>query len=239
MANSVAEAYLLILRPTLIPVVGEAVPIPFNEQIELDEWHWDLKHEEKGPGGKKGGKAAPSPSPAKKEPLLKPDELIRNVTDLQKKSGVSQEERDKRVRELIKKTAENANDKAEKDDGDDDKADGENKLTFTFSKNVDLATTQLLNSMKAGDVMKRAIVTLFHRSTNVPVTLVVTFGDVTLTDYKLKLETTETMSDMKEEWTANFKTVDYVYQNRPAASGPNGLTKGTARVFKMNLKNLF
>ena len=46
MPNAVAEAYLLILRSSMVPVIGEAVPLPFNEQIELDEWSWNLKHED-------------------------------------------------------------------------------------------------------------------------------------------------------------------------------------------------
>ena len=48
----------------------------------------------------------------------------------------------------------------------------------------------------------------------------------------------ETMADLKEEWTCTFKEVEYVYQNRPAAAGPNFVTQGTARVFKMLSKGL-
>src|SRR5690606_37012037 len=107
------------------------------------------------------------------------------------------------------------------------------KLRFTFKKGVDLASTQMLNSMKAGDVFPHATLTLHHRSKNVPLSLVIKFEKVRLTDYSLSVETTETMSDMKEDWTAEFEGVDYVYQNRAAASGSNGVTKGTARVFKM------
>ena len=84
--------------------------------------------------------------------------------------------------------------------------------------------------------MPRAVLTLFHRSTNAPVTLVITFGDVRLKAYALTLEPTETMTDMKETWTASYETLNWAYQNRPAASGPNFLTKGTARVFAMKVK---
>src|SRR5690606_9563387 len=107
------------------------------------------------------------------------------------------------------------------------------KLSFTFTKNVDLASTQMLNSMKAGDVFPHATLTLYHRSKNEPLSLVIKFGRVRLTDYSLSVEASDTMSDMKEDWTAEFEGVDYVYQNRPAASGANGVTKGTARVFKV------
>jgi type VI protein secretion system component Hcp len=226
----------------MVPVVGEAVPIPFNEQIELDKWHWELKYDEKSNDGK-GGTTSKSPdSKDKKEPAFKGDELIREVQRMQVNENFKQEERNKKVRELIKKAAD-AQAKADKASGDDDNSDDDkgddNKLSFTFSKNVDLASTQLLNSMKAGERMPRAVLTLFHRSKNAPVTLVVTFGNIVFTKYDLQVEPSETMADMTENWTATYETVDYVYQNRPAASGPNGVTKGTARVFKMKLKSLF
>lgn len=240
MPDSVAEAYLLIFRSSMVPVIGEAVPIPFNEQIELDKWHWELKYDEKANDGK-GGTTSTSSDSKDNKPAFKGDELIREVQRMQVNENLKQEERNKKVRDLIKKAAD-AQEKADKatDDGDksgDDKND--NKLTFTFSKNVDLASTQLLNSMKAGERMPRAILTLFHRSKNAPVTLIITFGNVVFTKYDLTVEPSETMADMTESWTANYETVDYVYQNRPAASGPNGVTKGTARVFKMKLKSLF
>ena len=45
MSNSVAEAYLLIVRESNVPIIGEAVPVPFTGQIELDSWSWDIKNE--------------------------------------------------------------------------------------------------------------------------------------------------------------------------------------------------
>ena len=247
MSNSVAEAYLLILRPSMIPVIGEAVPVPFNLQIELDEWHWELTWDERAEGSRRRSSApARTASPGSAAPPFKGDDLIRKVNIVLANRGLTQEDRDRQVRDLVKRAA-TAQKKVEaeagagtsEEGGDSGEAGEQNKLTFTFKKNVDLATTQLLNSMKAGDIMPRAVLTLFHRATNAPVTLIVTFGNVVLTKYDLKVETSETMSDMKEEWEATFKTVDYVYQNRPAASGPNFVTQGTARVFKMKLKDLF
>ena len=46
MSLSVAEVYLLLFRQSMVPIVGEAVPVPFNEQIELDGWSWNLKYDE-------------------------------------------------------------------------------------------------------------------------------------------------------------------------------------------------
>jgi len=234
----------------MVPVIGEAVPMPFMEQIELDEWHWDLKYDEKANDGK-GGTTSPTAEAESTKPAFKGAELIREVQKMQTNNAYQQDIRNKKVMELIKKAVADVDKAAEKGaaedtagtgaaasaDGDDSGAD--NKMTFTFKKNVDLATTQLLNSMKAGERMPRAIVTLHHRSPNVPVTLVVTFGTIVLTKYELSVDPTDTMADMKESWTATYETVDYVYKNRPAASGPNGVTQGTARVFKMKLKNLF
>jgi len=247
MSNSVAEAYLLILRPSMIPVVGEAVPKPFNLQIELDEWHWELIWDEAAEGNRRRPSTpARTASPGGATPPFKGDDLIRQVNIALGNRNLTQDERDRKVRDLVKRAATaqkkvegEAGTGASEEEGDSGEAGEANKLKFTFKKNVDLATTQLLNSMKAGDIMPRAVLTLFHRAVNNPVTLIVTFGNVVLTKYDLKVETSETMSDMKEEWEATFKTVDYVYQNRPAASGPNFVTQGTARVFKMKLKDLF
>ena len=45
MSNSVAEAYLLIVRESNVPIFGEAVPVPFTGQIELDSWSWNIKND--------------------------------------------------------------------------------------------------------------------------------------------------------------------------------------------------
>ncbi|MEP7300849.1 MAG: type VI secretion system tube protein Hcp [Caldimonas sp.] len=242
MPNSIAEAYLLILRSSMVPVIGEAVPSPFIGQIELDEWHWELKYDEKANDGK-GGTTSPTAQTEANKPAFRGDQLIREVKRLQTEGTMKQEDRNLKVRLAIQK-ASDAQEKADKaatdDDGTGEKDNDDGKLTFTFKKNMDLASTQLLNSMKSGERMPRAVLTLYHRSTNAPVTLVVTFGNVVLTKYELSsTNPNEAMTEMVESWTAIYETVDYVYQNRPAASGPNGVTKGTARVFKMKLKSLF
>ncbi len=245
MANSVAEAYLLILRSTMVPVMGEAVPFPFEFQIELDEWSWELKHDEKANEGMGGTTAPAAGSSADEKSPYEGDKLIRAVGDIQKNARISQDERNKLVMAKLKQAKE-AQEKIDKAAGAGDGAaggaeavDDGNKLTFTFRKGVDLASTQLLNSMKGGEKMPRAVVTLHHRSSNAPVTLVVTFGHVILIKYDLSVDVSDTMADMKETWTASYETVDYVYKNRPAASGSNGITQGTARVFKMKKTVLY
>lgn len=262
MPNSVAEAYLLIQRESNFPVIGEAVPFPFAGQIELDAWKWDLENKKRvkeqkaeakriarelrrvrGPTKRSGRSGQSGSGTSDRASPFKNDELIRAVTALQVRKSLSQQERDKRVRDLIKQAVasqDNAanesedSDEDEDEDKDDDDSDGK-KLTFSFDKNVDLASTQLLEATANGEVFPNVILTLFHRSTNAPVTLAVKFGSVRLTSYSLVCTPSEAMVDMTEQWEAIFETVGYVYQNRPAASGPNFLTQGTARVFDMDL----
>ena len=247
MSNSVAEAYLLILRSSMVPVIGEAVPLPFNEQIELDEWSWELKHEEEAADKNKDNKnntkkdKPKEPSgPTARETAAAGELLVRAVSDIHR-SKLSVEEKNRQVIAKIKKANEErtkGDKSAEGDKGEDSAGAGDNKLKFTFKKSVDAATTQLLNSMKAGEVMPRAIVSLFHRSSNAPVLLTIKFETVKLLEYDVSVEPTETMSDMKETWKASYEAVEYVYKNRPAASGSNGVTQGTARVFKMKSGSL-
>lgn len=248
MPNSVAEAYLLIVRESLVPVIGEAVPVPFTGQIELDSWDWDLKNDELANQKKAREKAKErqkdivqtatwTDSDASEEaPPFKGDELIRAVANIHRAKGMDQKDRDIKVMKLIKKAVADLEDAAAELEAEEGDKDDENKMTFKFEKNVDLASTQLLNAMAKGDVMPRAVLTLFHRSSNAPVTLVITFGEVRLTSYDVSVDATETMSDLKETWEASYETVNYVYQNRPAASGPNFVTQGTARVFAMKVK---
>jgi type VI protein secretion system component Hcp len=255
MSDSVAEAYLLILRPSRVPVLGEAVPTPFEGQIEIDEWSWSLENEEFAKKKKTSEKqrdkekedlqkladaADDDSEKANADALNSLNSLPRQISAIQRRKDLSEAERAKRIRELIddaaeagetaEQRAEEKKQKRKKVKDDDD--DGEERLKFTFKKNMDAASTQLLNSLKSGDVMPQAIITLFHRSSNAPVTLAIKFEKVRLKSFTLSVDTTDTMSDLKEEWTANYESMEYSYQNRPAASGPNGLTKGTVRVFK-------
>lgn len=218
MSSSVAEIYLLLLRPTTIPIAGEAVPTPFDGQIELDSWNWSLLNRDHTKRERERAVAEERRQQDKNiaAGLISSIEAIRSVHGTPPKDQLA--EIDKEIEEAKPKTVED---------------EEREKLTFSFKKGVDLATTQMLNSMKAGDVFPHATLTLHHRSKNAPLSLVIKFEKVRLTEYGLSVDTTDTMSDMREEWTAEFEGVDYVYQNRPAASGANGATKGTARVFKM------
>ena len=112
------------------------------------------------------------------------------------------------------------------------------KMKLTFEKGTDLATTPLLYALARGDLIPKAILTLFHRSKNAPVTLAITLSNLRFTKCDISCEAEDYMSDVKETWEATYESIDWVYRNRPAASGPNFVTQGTARVFAMKQKLL-
>ena len=242
MSLSVAEVYLLLFRKSLVPVLGEAVPIPFDGQIELDGWTWNLEYDEND-DAKQGADKGKSAKPAAKPKSSSADAgIVRKIETIHNDAWLTQAQKNKLVLDRLRDSQKEREKTADKEAAaEDDKADGNGKkqLTFKFQKGLDLATTQMLNSMKSGELMPRAVLTLFHRSANAPLTLVITFKNVMLTEYSLEVDVSETMSDLKESWTAQFEQVDYVYQNRPGAGGANAVTQGTARVFKMKLKSLF
>lgn len=250
MSNSVAEAYLLIVRESNVPIFGEAVPVPFTGQIELDSWSWEVKNDEAETrkeadaklkaeaAEKKSGKGVTSSGTKDKSPPFKPDGLIREVAALQVKAGMAQTVRDQKVQELIKKAVLGYADAASASDDDKAGKKGGKEMILRFEKGTDLATTPLLYALARGDVMPKAILTLFHRSKNAPVTLAITMGDIRITNYEVSCDPDDKMSDVKEKWEATYQTVDWMYQNRPAASGPNFLTQGTVRVFAMKQKLL-
>lgn len=246
MSNSVAEAYLLIVRESNVPIFGEAVPVPFTGQIELDSWQWEVKNkqadEKDSPeGGGTSGKAATdkkngakgSGTEAKESAPIKPDTLIRDVKAMQTRTGMSQEARDKKVLEIIRKAVEGYNEDSGSEDGSD-AAKGK-EMVLKFEKGTDLSTTPLLYALARGDVIPKAILTLFHRSKNAPVTLAITMGNLRFTNYTVSCDPSEAMSEIKESWEATYQTLSWMYQNRPAASGPNFLTQGTVRVFTMDV----
>ena len=223
MPSSIAEVYLLLVRPTTIPITGEAVPTPFDGQIEIDSWTWSLLNQKHAQNQRLVEAQRDRDEQDKNitAGLISSIETIRSISATPPQAQLTSI--DKEVSAAKPKTS---------------TAEEKEKLRFTFNKNVDLATTQMLNSMKSGDIFPHATLTLHHRSKNAPLSLVIKFERVRLTEYALSVDASDTMSDMKEEWTAEFEGVDYVYQNRPAASGANGVTKGTARVFKMKPPSL-
>ena len=217
------------------------MPKPFTGQIELDSWSWEIKNRNADTRKKdaldektkeKGGDPK-APLGSKENPLpFKPDGLIRQVADLQIKSGLGQPERDKKVQELIKRAVQGYATEADKDGGRPD------EMVLKFEKGTDLATTPLLYALAKGDVIPKVILDAVPPPKNAPVTLAITMSDVRITNYEVSCSPDEKMSDVVEKWEATYQNIDWMYQNRPAASGPNFVTQGTVRVFAMQQKLL-
>jgi len=261
MTASVAEAYMLILRP--VPILGEAWAKPFYGQIYIDDWKWTLtppsgqrsaasgrpSEGERGPQDRTGDPAdAHRPElPRVEPPSFDGDALIDAVRRMQTNSQYTQIQRDNRVRSLIERAATQharAQQQAGRQQesaaaaGSDAEAGGNlNKLEFSFSKNTDLATSQMLYSLANNDLIPSIILTLFHRSSTSPVTLVITMINCRFTECKITCDGEDTMSDITEQWTAQYEHISYVYQNRPPAGIPTSpfvaATQGRVKTFVM------
>ena len=105
--------------------------------------------------------------------------------------------------------------------------------------------------MKAGDNFPLAIFTMHQYSANNPMSLVIRIEGLRLVKYGFNVDANETMTDLKEEWTCDFKGFGYVYQNRRFFAKPSlgsvsdakqiaakAATQGTVRVFTMVPKDL-
>ncbi len=263
MTTAVAEAYMLILRP--VPVIGEAWAVPFNGQIYIDQWDWTLKPGERqqsaapalggdaggarGPQGREGEPAAPGRPQlqrAEPPPPFEGDALVREVARVQR-SDASQAWRDRRIRELITRASQEYNRAREQAstsasaaaEGGAANASEEhaNALEFNFKKNTDLATSQMLYLLANNDLIPTVILTVFHRSSVVPVTLIITMLNVRFTSCKLAAEPGETMTDMVEDWAGTYEHVSYAYQNRPPIGLPTSAaaaaTQGRVKAFIM------
>jgi type VI protein secretion system component Hcp len=289
-----AEVYLVLLRPSTVPVLGEAQAMGFQGQVELKAWTWNLHNEEE----RKNAEAAQKKYAKKESKLLRRKSaglrLDRASMELNKSLNKAQEdfdkslsklghdlsnrignadqdvdkmrdelqqgfdkERDRLKRSFQRQEAKLKQIKLEKNDEEwqekeakleskaweqaFEEAERNRNFEFTFSKRVDLASTQMLNSMKVGDVFPTATLTIFQRSSNSGMGLVFNLLKVRLLDYALKVEVSDTMTDMMEEWTAEFEALSYVYKNRAATGESTGMTQaavksgsqGTVRTFAM------
>ena len=110
---------------------------------------------------------------------------------------------------------------------------------FSFSKRVDFATTQMLNSMKAGDVFPLGVLTIHQRSSNAGMSLVFTVTNLRLLTYAVRADVGETMTDMKEQWTAEFRSLAYVYKNRKITDGLGSASEAAAKVATQNTVRTF
>jgi type VI protein secretion system component Hcp len=304
---------MTLIRPSMVPVIGEASPLEFTGQVELASWSWTLKNEDED----KRAEEAAKPYNDRATLLGHRDstDLRKEIQQLQKMKAdvnsqkkfdekrdslqkkLAKEKDDKRRDEILQElqsneesyqdarnqaqedldvglyNLEHARQKQAKQFGkqmddvasnvkalDDqikskseaaEKRDARSKydnFEFSFSKRVDIASTQMLNSMKAGDVFPTAILTLFQRASgfNKGAMLIITVEKLRLLDYALKCEVSDTMTDMREDWTAEFYSMAYVYKNRGQVKSEKhvaqaitaAITQGTVRTFTMKNSSL-
>jgi type VI protein secretion system component Hcp len=273
-----AEVYMLLVRPSMVPVLGESVTLPFLGQIELGFWRWNLHNEEE---RKKG--AAQSSAWTQVEDELKTDQsadvrLKHAATDfgrdldkiLANKAGYDKDTQRRMATDLRKdylrtqssitgkaldKSRAEREEEREREQQEDERkareqevaeAERNRNFEFKFSKRVDIATTQMLNSMKAGDVFPSATITIIQRPVLKGTSLVLNFMKLRLLDYQLRVEVFDTMTHMYEEWTCEFHSMAYAYKNNSAThDGANvgqnvaqALSQGAGSVRAFAMRNL-
>lgn len=261
-----ADIYLILLRPTRVPVAGEAVSHLFQGQVLLESLSWTLHNEdekqqsaESGKGGK--GRLIKGDSPSGTARDLKQAisqaqtaltrDMMRAKTEAERKSLQDKHDKwlEKKLDEAERKIEQTESQQDEGKKKTDDKGKGKNagdrnpSFEFTFKKRVDIATTQMLNSMKAGDIFPSGTLTIHKRSATVMdgTSLVFTLQKIRLTDYKLEVAVGETMTELMEEWTCEFGSLAYVYKNPPShyshsntgQAVAKNLSQGTMRAFTM------
>lgn len=283
MSDAGADIFLILLRPSRVPVAGEAVSHLFQGQVLIESLNWKLHNEAE----RKAAEARDdefrrqsdlvdkrSSLDLRKRYALEDSEAAQNeaqkayieersqATDTASRQRIDRDYRDQRRRlqeELTsslnevygierKKSAEeaakDAKDKAR--EAAIEEAERNKNFEFTFTKRVDIASTQMLNSMKAGDIFPSGTLTIHRRSATVMdgTSLVFNIQNIRLLDYRLQVAVSDTMTEMMEEWTCEFGALAYVYKNPPSHSshssavqaGMKTATQGTVRSFQM--KNL-
>ena len=275
MANNGADIFLILLRPSRVPVAGEAASQLFQGQVQLETLNWNLHNEDE---AKRAGAEDDTYTKTKNlvdrqgsaalrkkhawEDLMReqarakvalrkaqadsvdPDkaykamnEQLRNATSQFKRSineidGLS-DESSKSWEDLRNETR----------DQQVAEADRNRNFEITFTKRVDIATTQMLNSMKAGDIFPSGTLTIHKRSATVMdgTSLVFTLQKLRLLDYQLEVAVSDTMTEMVEKWTAEFGALAYVYKNPPShyahanagQAAAKMASQGTMRAFTM------
>lgn len=293
MAND-ADIFMILLRPTRVPVMGEAVSHLFQGQVLIESLTWNLHNDEE----RKSAQAAAtnyskdkkaqdqSASMALRKEMLVEDRAsaqqkqekdrlsalddiegrrTKATFDFQKARALGKQvgelERSytdemARLNKELRKRLQDIDQRKLPGDGDDerskqrkdkealaDELDRNPNFEITFTKRVDIASTQLLNSMKAGDVFPSGTLTIHKRSATVMdgTSLVFTIQKIRLLDYKLQVVVTDTMTEMMEQWTCEFGALGYVYKNPPShyshgnavQAGAKGMSQGTMRAFTM------
>lgn len=283
MSNNGADIYLVLLRPTRVPVLGEAVSQFFQGQILVESLNWKLHNEEERKSASKAEKAFSDARERADKQGSKELRAIHSVTDdydkrtkklsdtfqkLQRTGTVSEtdwkayndqhaalgRDMDKKISRILENPDSFAFEKEKEKEQKADTVESvrarqyadlerNRNFEFTFTKRVDIASTQMLNSMKAGDVFPSGTLTIHKRSATFldGTSLIFTIQKVRLLEYELEVVVTDTMTEMMEKWTCEFGSLAYVYKNPPShySHGNAGqavaktLSQGTMRAFTM------
>lgn len=241
-----AEVYLLMIRKSLLPILGEAMAPPFYQQVEVLDWNWKIVNQTEVDRRAVEDSQTEILAKSKKELKLELGVLRQEMEEAAAVQGEKTkediDEAGDRIKDLVKNT-DSTNpssiratlleiDKIHREAGknaadrnlkgaraamakyEKDKKEKElGNLEFSFSKRVDFASTQMLNCMKAGEILPQVIITIFHRSVSAPLTIIVTAKNLRFLKYDLSVEVDDTMADMKEEWEAEFSEIAFSYTN--------------------------
>ena len=276
MANGGADIFLILLRPSRVPVVGEAVSNLFQGQVLIESLKWNLHNEsERKSAGSRDdafnkqkylvGQSGSSELRMRHAEQDMQRAYRRNQKAYEKELDEAESDAERKVlhasyvkqHEAVYESYKSAFDDVlgiERARSSDelhadsrraavDEAERNRNFEITFTKRVDIASTQLLNSMKAGDIFPSGTLTIHKRSATVAdgTSLVFTIQKIRLLDYQLQVVVTDTLTEMMEEWTCEFGGLAYVYKNPPShySHGNAGqaaaktLSQGTMRAFTM------
>jgi type VI protein secretion system component Hcp len=239
-----AEVYLLMIRKSGLPILGEAMAPPFNQQVEVLDWNWKIVNQKEVERRAKEDAATELAAKTDREAKLEfnvfaedidltDPEADEDLKDLVKKTNKDDpksvraalkeiDEIQKRSAGKLQKKAKKAGQQAMEEYEKEKKKKELGNLEFSFSKRVDFASTQMLNCMKAGEILPRVVITIFHRSVSAPLTIIVTAKNLRFLKYDLSVEVDDTMADMKEDWEAEFSEISFAYTNTRAVDQQKG-----------------
>jgi type VI protein secretion system component Hcp len=274
MADNGADIFLILLRPTRVPVMGESVSHLFQGQILVESLNWTLHNEEEQVQSKVRGDVFRETESLVQEE----DNVIQMFKHMNQDVGAAQSSfkramskattDDERAavqakhERLIQSSLGGFQDKLKEATASRDRQLGDQRsfqdrvnekrvddaarnrnFEFTFTKRVDIASTQMLNSMKAGDIFPSGTLTIHKRSASVMdgTSLVFTIQKIRLLEYQLQVAVTDTMTEMMEKWTCEFGALAYVYKNPPShythgnagQAAAKTMSQGTMRAFTM------
>jgi len=283
-----ADVFMLFVRPTRVPVLGEGVSMGFQGQVGVETWSWSFHNDKERQASeeeqsnydkqKQFLSSRPSADARREHALIDHRRAMQRARiDYQKSLAEAspskhesigksfekaqrslQESFDKQLKDIdgVERAKSWADLESERRAQQIESLERNRNFEFTFTKRLDISTTQLLNSMKAGDVFPSATITIYQRSAgtttaggalagaagaslNMGMSLVINLQKVRLLDYEMKVEVSDTMTDMKESWTAEFGSLAYVYTPRGATHAAKGAAQSVVQTATQVLPRAF